>query len=285
MKRRRVLACALAWPGLGGCTSVPVVHAWESRLRGDTVALLGEVHDNAEHHRQRAAVMRRAVEAGWRPALVMEQFDIDRQQHIDSSRRERPQDAAHLIAQSATPRAGWNWDAYRPLVELALQHELPLVAGNLPRAQAMRLVREGTDAVLGAARAEALGLNRAPDSEWQAAQEREIDAGHCGTLPRALWGGMVRAQAARDAVMAQLLQQHATRGAVLLAGNGHVRRDIGVPRWLDASTASRRWSVGFLERGGDTPAAASFDAVVVTAAATRDDPCAALRERRPAAAP
>jgi uncharacterized iron-regulated protein len=281
MNRRRLLGCAFAVPALAACASAPAAHPWESRLSGDTLALLGEVHDNAAHHRERAAVLHRAIHAGWRPAVVMEQFDIDRQEHIDRSRRERPQDADHLIAQASAPRSGWAWPDYRPLIELALRHDLPLLAGNLPRAQAMRLVRDGPDAVLGAARTEALGLNRALDAGWQAAQEREIDAGHCGTLPRTLWSGMVRAQSARDAVMAQVLLQHAARGAVLLAGNGHVRRDIGVPRWLDASAAPRRWSVGFLEQGGDAPATGTFDAVVVTAAAKRGDPCAPLRERRP----
>ena len=61
-----------------------------------------------------------------------------------------------------------------------------------------------------------------------------------------MWPLMARAQFARDAVMARALAAHAERGVVLLAGNGHVRRDIGVPRWL-ASPAPRL--VGRLSRG------------------------------------
>jgi hypothetical protein len=71
------------------------------------------------------------------------------------------------------------------------------------------------------------------------------------------------------------------RGVVLLAGNGHVRRDIGVPRWLGDGWRDRLFSVGYLERsserGGSEPAAA-FDAVVQTAPATRADPCAGFGE-------
>ena len=66
---------------------------------------------------------------------------------------------------------------------------------------------------------------------------------------------------------------------MLLAGNGHVRRDIGVPPWLGPVVAARAFSVGYLE-GGDTQAApAYFDAVVWTDAAQRPDPCAAFRKR------
>jgi uncharacterized iron-regulated protein len=210
---------------------------------------------------------------------VMEQFDADRQADIERSRRERPGDAAHLVAQSSAARSGWDWALYRPVIELALAFDLPIVAGNLPRADAVRLVREPIADVLGAERTTRLGLDAPLDADWQAAQEREIDAGHCGTLPRTLWPGMARAQAARDAQMAHALREHASRGALLLAGNGHVRRDLGVPRWLSSLPPARVLSVGYVETGTEEIGPRQYDAVVVTARVERGDPCASLRER------
>lgn len=280
--RRRAVSAGLGWlalQGLVGCATTPSpAETWGARLHGSTLALLGEVHDNAEHHRLRATILRRAFEAGWRPAVVMEQFDLDRQADIERSRSERPRDAKHLIAQAGAAR-GWQWSDYEPLVELALLFDLPLLAGNLPRAQSARLVRETNEAVLGAERTRELGLDRAPDPAWQAAQEREIDVGHCGTLPRSIWAGMARAQFAKDAVMARLLRQHAARGAVLLAGNGHVRRDIGVPRWLADLEPQSLLAVGFVEVDGAARVPEQFDSVVVTARAKRGDPCEAFRAR------
>ena len=69
-KRWPVAALALAI-FLGGCAVSSPRHDWEDRLGGDTIVLLGEIHDNAEHHRQRLQVLRRAFAAGWRPAIVM----------------------------------------------------------------------------------------------------------------------------------------------------------------------------------------------------------------------
>src|SRR5205085_7040159 len=160
-----------------------------------------------------------------------------------------------------------------------LAFDVPILAGNLPRGDAMRLVREPFASVLGAARSTQLGLDAPLPPDWQAAQEREIDAGHCGTLPRTLWPGMVRAQAARDAQMAHALRTHASRGAVLLAGNGHVRRDLGVPRWLSMIAGERVLSVGYVEDGTSPVGSQQYDAVVVMAPATRGDPCASLRQR------
>ncbi|HLL17896.1 MAG TPA: hypothetical protein VK439_03865 [Rubrivivax sp.] len=63
-------------------------------------------------------------------------------------------------------------------------------------------------------------------------------------------------------------------GEVLLAGNGHVRTDVGAPRWLSADLRARSLAVGVLEQGDTT---AAFDRRVFTAPQPRPDPCAAFR--------
>ncbi|WP_418320895.1 ChaN family lipoprotein [Piscinibacter sakaiensis] len=283
--RRRCVAalpCVLTPLLAAGC-SLPATGpaAWERRLGGSTLALLGEVHDNADGQRLRLATLQRAIARGWRPAIVMEQFDTDRQPQIDASRRERPGDAGHLIEQAGGD--GWDWPLYRPLVQLALDHQLPLIAGNLPRAQARRLVREQHAAVLGAENARSLGLDQPLPPDWQAAQQREIEIGHCNALPATMLPGMVRAQAARDAVLAERLARHRANGTVLIAGNGHVRRDIGVPLWLRGRhglAAGDIVAIGYLE-STDADAAAVFDAVVAIAPKRdRVDPCIQFRRDR-----
>jgi uncharacterized iron-regulated protein len=285
----RALALGLAVL-VAACATPAPPYPWEPRLAGDAVVLLGEVHDNAAQHRLRLDLLRRAFAAGWRPAIAMEQFDIGRQADIERARRERPRDAQYLIEQagtrSAQPGAGWNWDFYRPYVALALEHDVPLLAANLSTADARRIVREGWGAAFDAARRAALGLDRPIAADWQRAQEREIDRGHCGALPASQWSRMAQAQFARDAVMAELLRRHDTPGGiVLLAGNGHVRRDIGVPRWLaDAGLAPRVFTLGLLEHDDRHPPADAFDATLRTEVATRPDPCAGFVNRTPGAA-
>ena len=282
LHRRDVLRAGVAavgaLSGLGCAQSTTPSYDWSARLSGRSLVLLGEVHDNSDQHRLRAQVLRQALEDGWRPVIVMEQFDLDHQADIDRARRERPDDVAYLIAQAGAA-ANWQWNDYQAFVALALQYRVPLLAGNLPRSTASRLAREDYGAVLGAERVSAWRLADAPDAAWQAAQEHEIDLGHCGALPQRVWPALARAQFARDAAMAYLLSQHASQGAVLLAGNGHVRRDLGVPRWLQRQNTPATLAVGFIER--DTPPAGPgvYDAVVVTERAKRDDPCDAFKAR------
>ena len=260
---------------LFACASAPGREPWEPRLSGDSIVLLGEVHDNAEQHRLRLELLRRAFASGWRPAIAMEQLDREHQADLERARRERSSDAQHLLERAGAD-AGWRWEFYRPFVALALEFDVPLVAANLSRQDARQIVERGFPAVFDAAAIARLGLDRPVPTDLQAAQEREIDAGHCYALPRSLWPAMARVQFARDAVMAAALRAHAPRGVVLLAGNGHVRRDLGVPRWLTPPEQARTLAVGYLE-GGDAPAPGTFDAVVYTPRAEQPDPCAGFR--------
>ena len=244
--------------------------------------LLGEVHDNGEQHALRMAALRQRIEAGARPALVFEQFDRERQADIDRVRQERPGDADALIA--AVGAKNWAWEHYRPFVQIALDHGLPIVAANLSRADAMKVAASGWDGVFDASTQTTLGLDRLP-AEFVAAHERAVARGHCDLLPASALAPMARAQIARDIVLARSLRPYLAEGAVLLSGNGHVRKDIGVPFWLSADERRDVVSIGLLERdSGKAIADASehsgqFDVVIETAAAERPDPCAALRKR------
>lgn len=275
----RVPAVALALAvaaALGGCAATgaagvsgPAPQAVSQQFAGKTYVLLGEVHDSAAAQQQRLQALTRAVEAGWRPAIAMEQFDRERQADIDRARAERPRDADYLIAQAAGGKSGWDWTLYKPVIALALQYDLPLRAANLSRADAAKIVRGGYGDVFAKDQQAALGLDRALPQDIVAAQTAVLDAGHCGHFPKAMLPGMLNAQAARDAVMAQTLRPYASRGAVLIAGNGHVRRDIGVPRWL-GDDGKDVLSIGYLEtQSPDT----GFDTVVRVPTKDRDDPC------------
>ncbi|CAG2150410.1 ChaN family lipoprotein [Cupriavidus plantarum] len=263
-----VLACVV---GLSGCAMQgPTPEDVSKTFVGKSYVLLGEVHDNPEGQRQRLEALTRAVQAGWRPAIAMEQFDRERQGDIDRARRERPDDPDYLIAQAAGDRSGWQWPLYRPVVALALQYDLPLLAANLSRADASRIVRGGLAGVFNAGQQKALGLDKPLPPDLVSAQSTELDAGHCGLFPRQMLPGMLSAQAARDAMMAATMQPYAARGAVLIAGNGHVRRDLGVPRWIPGDKAAVL-SIGYLEESNTV--AKGYDAVIRVPTVARKDPC------------
>lgn len=259
-------ACSLF--GKGG-PPAPVLAA---SLPNPQVLLLGEVHDNAQGHRERYDDLRHRVEAGWRPAIAMEQFDRDKQALLNRAQMDCV-DAGCVIRVMEVP--GWDWDLYKPVIDLALFYKLPLIAANLSRADASRTVRGGVATTFDAATISAYGLNQPVPTDIRAGQQKEIIAGHCNMLPEMMVGGMVDAQVARDIWMAKLIRDQAPRDVVLLAGNGHLRNDIGVPRWINALAPKLTLrSVAYTENS-----AGPFDVVQVVKAQPRPDPCARFKTK------
>lgn len=249
------IAAAAACLALAACAAPPLQTT-------RPVVLLGEVHDNAAAHALRLAAFEALLARGERPALVMEQFDRERQGALDTARAAGG-DADALIAAAGGP--GWNWDFYRPFVAAALRAGVPVVAANVSRADARVVMREGLAAQ---------GFDAAVPPPVLAALAGEIEASHCGQLDAATAGKMALAQVARDQSMARALEANAARGAVLLAGNGHVRTDVGAPIWLSAATRARAEAIGVVEQGDGVSA---FDRRVEVPRQPRPDVCAGMR--------
>jgi len=280
----RIATCLLLLAAVGTATAVPLEiepnsTALMQAMQGHRVALLGEVHDNAAQHELRAAALRQLLANEARPAIAFEQFDQEHQRDIERARRQRPKDADYLIAQAGGDPA-WNWNYYRPFVALALEYDLPIVAANLSRNGAMQVALHGWSVLFDARTREKLRLDALP-ANLRRKQEEAIAAGHCNLLPAKMVPAQARAQMARDIIIAQSIRPYVDRGVVLLAGNGHVRRDIGVPFWLAADVARDAVSIGILERndGSSSETTAAFDIYLITQPATRPDPCKGLTVR------
>jgi uncharacterized iron-regulated protein len=244
------------------CSAADLVDA----LRGAACRLLGEVHDNALQHAIQNDLLAALGEHGLKPAVAFEQFD----NQYDAALRSPDIATAESVALAVQfNRKNWNWDFYRPLVETALRHRMPLRAANLSRAKAAAIARQPAPAAF--------------DAPWSAQKEtllREtIFEGHCRALPERLMPGMAAAQRARDRALAAALADAPGDGAVLIAGNGHVRRDLGVPLYLPRPCLS----LGLLEveAGKSDPPdyVLPFDFVWFTPRAKREDPCNAFTPR------
>ncbi|HMB46661.1 MAG TPA: ChaN family lipoprotein, partial [Afifellaceae bacterium] len=126
--------------------------------------------------------------------------------------------------------------------------------------------------------------------EAASAQLKEIlQQSHCNLLPEQAIAPMILVQRARDGALAAALLdalKSGADGAVLIAGAGHVRRDLAVPRILEsAKPASRTLAVAFIEVDEDIETAEDYDVldyydfVVFTPRADLTDHCAELAEQ------
>jgi uncharacterized iron-regulated protein len=264
-RRQPTLCLGLAvWLTLAGCTTPPAANGL---VLDKPVVLLGEVHDNAAQHALRLRAFEALLATGARPALALEQFDRQHQAAIDHALAQDPRPDAGALIAIAQGAKGWDWAFYRPFIALALQHQLPIVAANVGPAEARNVMRDGLAAH---------GFAAEVPAEVLQTHSEQIVASHCGMVKAPAAGRMALAQVARDQFMARVLQAHAGRGVVLLAGNGHVRTDVGAPRWLGAATRQQSVAIGVLENGdSDTP----YDRWLHTPVQARPDPCEGMRKK------
>jgi len=264
----------------------------ESQLVGYLAAaryrLLGEVHDNPAHHAIRARVIAALAATGARPAVVFEQLDLDHDDAVVAAQAAGA-DAETLTDAGRLDRKAWEWPLHKPIFDVALGKGLPVRAGNMPRESLRGDLQSALDKDSGAS-----WYARFHAARWTEAQAAALRAdiveGHCGKLPEAVVPRIVLAQRVRDAAMAQALVNDATAaGAILIAGNGHVRADLAVPVYLHApgmpDADAPSVSLGLIEvtadeeRAGDFPrqvvaANPGFDYIWFTPPAPREDPCA-----------
>lgn len=256
--------------------------------------LLGEKHDNPDHHLLQASLVRAMIAAGRRPAVVFEMIAEDRQPAIDLWRAKGPADAAELGAAVGWEKTGWPpWPAYRPIAEVALSAALPVLGGNLSRRLVKAIHRDGP-AALDAPRRARLGLDAPLPAKAETAIRDELFEAHCRLMPATALSPLVDVQRARDAVLADNLRRGAASdgadGAVLITGSGHARADHGAPLYLARLAPGRSiLAVAFVEVedgetqpgsyatrfGGSLP----FDFVWFTPRADDRDHCAELERR------
>ena len=131
-----------------------------------------------------------------------------------------PRNASHAQVRQtlAWADAGWPWAHYGPVVMAAVRAGVPVVGANLPRAQMRAAMQDSTQDV------------RLPAPQL-AEQEERIRTGHCNALPGSQIRPMTRVLIARDLAMADTVTgaRQPGRGVLLVAGNGHVARGLGVP--------------------------------------------------------
>jgi uncharacterized iron-regulated protein len=249
--------------------------------------LLGEIHDNPEHHRIQATILR-AVADGRRPALVMEQYDRNQQEKINTIVQGAGSDKLSDLGKLM--RKSWEWEAYAPLAKLALQQHLPVLAANLSRDELRTVSRTGFGA-LGAGEEQRLALETVWSPARQSQLMSDISEGHCGKVAPHMAAAIAKAQRARDAVMADTLLLSKQAGAVALVGRGHARRDMAIPLYLAARAPQATvLSLGMVEVDAPTDPAAYvqgplgplYDYVWFTTRVVRKvDPCDSIPQAKP----
>lgn len=235
-----------------------------ARLAPAPHVLVGERHDNPDHHALQLWLLQALAARRAQGSLLLEMLTADQQGKVDTvrARLAAGQQVADLPAALAWQR-GWDWLLYRPIVQHALAQPYPMLAANLQRSDVLQIYRQRP----------ALSGSASTAQSVQEALLRQIRVSHCDQLPESQMPAMLAVQQQRDRRMAEALLA-APPPSLLLAGAYHVRRDLGVPLHLSDLGDKAASLVLILAEVGTLVSAAEADFVWYTPALPERDYCA-----------
>jgi uncharacterized iron-regulated protein len=247
------------------------------QLAHSDVAVLGEIHDNPRHHQLRGELLRQLPAAS--KTVVAEHLNW----------RLRFKEGGELLTNlqaAGFDGKGWGWPLHQPLFEAVTAMQMPLVGGNLPGESIKEVFKTRGQSLPEAVRTL---LAKAPfDEQQRKVMNEKIDQGHCGAMPASMFEGMAAVQRGRDAAMAEVALAHLP--SIVVAGNGHAWKHLGVPFVVNkAAPQLRSVSVLFMEWDDSRPSpekqafltelAPQADYVWLTPPQNREDPCAKLSKK------
>ncbi|MDY0250056.1 MAG: ChaN family lipoprotein [Pseudomonas sp.] len=239
-----------------------------AELADASVVLLGEKHDNPDHHALQLWLLQSLEARRAQGSVVMEMLTVDQQatvSQVQSVVRKGVQPADVPLALNW--HKGWDWQQYAGVVSHVLAQPYPLLAGNLNRAALMAIYRH-PPTLIGA---------ESTRVDVTARLSEHIREAHCNKLPPAQLPAMLAVQQQRDRSMAAVVLD-APKPVLLIAGAYHARYDLGVPLHMqDLQGVDRLQSrvLIFAEADQDV-AAGSADFVWYTPSVAEQDYCADL---------
>ncbi|MBK5531187.1 ChaN family lipoprotein [Pseudomonas sp. TH08] len=237
-----------------------------ARLAKPTRVIIGEQHDNADHHAAQLWLLQSLSEQRPQGSLLLEMLTPDQQPKVDALRQSAslPSDLPNALSW----QDGWDWNLYGPIVRFALTQPYPLLAANLESTE-IRAFYQQPPRLSGA---------RSNAQTVKATLLEQISDSHCGLLPKSQMPAMLAVQQQRDRRMAERLLAAPTP-SLLLAGAWHARKDVGVPLHLLDLGATEAPTVLMLAEQGTEVTAAMADYVLYTPATAKRDYCEEMRKQ------
>jgi uncharacterized iron-regulated protein len=244
------------------------------KLNRANYTLLGEFHDNASHHQLRGDLILRLNQS--KQTVVVEYLLAGKEVQFSGSTLE----SLHTAGFNSK---AWSWSIYGPLFEQLRMSQRPIVGSNLDRSISKAIFSGEPNPIPSSLKED---YQKSPLlAPAMSALEQDLIEGHCGKLPPAYLKPMMLVQRLTDISMARVLLERSS--GILLAGNGHIRKDYGVPQVLKAIAPHQSVvNVAFTEDDGlDSKAIANYrdryDYVWLTKPIERKDPCADLQFGKP----
>ena len=200
------------------------------RLQGARIVLVGEHHNNVDHHLAQLKVIQALHRTGKKVAIGMEMFRRDSQQALDqwTSGRMEEQQFVDVFNDNWT----FGWKLYRPILTYARDHRIPVVGLNVPRKITLQVAYHGFQSLTPEQKGSLEGIVCDVTEEYRDFVQSAYGAHAHGGMK---FEQFCEAQLVWDSVMAvnaiDYLKKNDERIMVVVAGSGHAHKR-GIPAQL-----------------------------------------------------
>lgn len=270
----------------------------DNQLINYDVILLGETHDNAEHHQLQARFINVLVQQKQRPGIAFEMLNQNQQNIITKFQALENPETDEFAKVIDWEKSGWpEWSLYRPIFQSTIKNNLTIIAANLNAKQIRKVIKQGTKVLT--PEYQALLKKYQYDKALKKELEQEILAAHCDMLPEKILSPMLSGQQTRDLAITLAIQKGLNSSSslsrqkiVVIAGTGHTRTDYGIPYYLKNERPNTKIiNIAFMEVSKDKlkpqdyaedwntkSRKLPFDYIWFTTRTEREDQCEKMRD-------
>lgn len=214
--------------------AAPSLDAIMPRLASKRVVFVGETHDRLDHHLNQLEIIRRMYAAHPDLVIAMEYFQQPFQPYLDAYIGGSLDEKGMLQKTRYFDRWGFDYRLYRPILQFAREHSIPLLALNAPQEMRDKVAKVGVAGLDPKERAQIPKDIDRSDADYRKRLEAVFQ--HHPNAKSGNFERFVDVQLLWDETMAeraaQYLRAHTGSHMVLLAGTGHLAYGSGIPKRL-----------------------------------------------------
>ncbi len=263
----------------------------DNQLSHYDAILLGETHDNPQHHVLQARIIDVLIQQ--KPDIAIEMLNQNQQEAITTFQIQKNPITDEFAKVVSWEKTGWpEWSLYRPVFKSTIKNNLNIIAANMSSKQIRKVIKQGAKVLT--PEYQKLLQKYQYDESQKKELEKEILSAHCDMLPEKMLSPMLLGQQIRDIAMTLTIQKTldlSNNKVVLIAGSGHTRTDYGIPYYLKNERPDTKIvSIAFFEVSEDKYKVIDyaenwnaktkklpFDYIWFTPRAEREDQCEKMR--------
>lgn len=205
-------------------------HDFVKQLAEYDNVILGEYHDRVNQHILATQLLDNLQKIRLQGSLLLEMLTVDQQDFINQTQQNPPKNLDKL-PKIINWQKSWDWQLYGDIVKHPFLYNYPLIATNLTKTE-VKILMQGAESIKGYQSTKPLIKQHIFNT---IIKNHDMKADELDESDKRLVNNMVEIQQFRDRRMAEKILS-APKPTLLLAGNYHAQKNIGVPIHLQDLT-------------------------------------------------